>query len=270
VQIEILDGKGGAVASFTGRPGEEAPAGPPFGGGGGGGGFGQFAQARVSARGGLNRFTWNMRYDSLFEIPRGAVLWAAGGNAGPKVVLGTYQVKITAGSWTQTQSFEVKPDPRIKTTPAEYEEQLKLAREVGAQVKELYANLAKLRDIKQQATELGERIQKAGKGDDIAKAARALNDKLTTVEGGLTQIQGEGGQDALNFPGQLDNQYLVLYGAVSGPDSKPGPHHYQRFEELKPGLTKLLGQLKQILDADLAKFNDLVRGKGVAPVILGS
>jgi hypothetical protein len=211
-----------------------------------------------------------MRYDALFEIPRGAVLWSGGGSAGPKVVPGTYQVKITSGSFTQTQSFEVKPDPRIKTTAAEYEEQLKVAREVAGQVKDLYANLTRLRDVKQQATQLGERIQHAGKGDDIAKAAKALSDRLAAVEGKLTQLQGEGGQDALNFPGQLDNQYLVLYSSVSGPDSKPGPHHYERFEELKPELTKQLAALKQVMDADLAKFNELVRSKGLPAVIVGS
>lgn len=265
VRLEILDAQGGVVARFSGRPGEE-PAREPAPGRG----RGAAAEARVSGKAGLNRFTWSMRYDPLFEIPAGAVLWAAGGNAGPKVVPGTYRVRITVGGWTATQSFEVKPDPRVKTTAAEYEAQLKLAREVGGQVKELYANLARLRDVKQQATDLGARIQRAGKGDDVAKAARALSDKLTAVEGELTQLKGEGGQDALNFPGRLDNQYLVLYSAVTSPDRGPTPQMFQRFEDLKPELTKLLGQLKQIFDTDLAKFNELVRSKALPPVIVGS
>jgi hypothetical protein len=32
----------------------------------------------------------------------------------------------------------------------------------------------------------------------------------------MTQMQGEGGQDALNFPGRMDNQLLALYGAIVG------------------------------------------------------
>ena len=28
----------------------------------------------------------------------------------------------------------------------------------------------------------------------------------------MTQLQGEAGQDALNFPGRIDNQLVVLYG----------------------------------------------------------
>jgi len=269
VRIEILDAKGGAVASFTGRAGAPGPPAPTGRGGGGGrGGFG--GAPRVDVEKGLNRFAWNARHDSLFTIPQGTVLWAAGGSAGPNVVPGAYQVKITAGSWSQTQSFEVKPDPRIKTTTAEYETQLALARDVGAKVKEIYDGIARIRDIKQQATGLGQRLQRAGYGEEVAKAAQALSDKLTAVEGKLTQLQGEGGQDALNFPGQLDNQFLVLYGNVNGEDRAPTRGMTERFEELKPQLATLFGQLEQIVDSDLATFNELVRSKGAGPVILRS
>jgi photosystem II stability/assembly factor-like uncharacterized protein len=265
VRIEITDAKGTAVASFTGRPGQEGPVGPPTGRGRFGGG-----PPRVPAAKGLNHFTWNMRYASLFEIPRGTVLWAAGGSAGPNVVPGTYQVKVTAGSWSATQPLEVKADPRVSTSTADYEAQLKLAREVGTKIKEIYDAIGRIRDIKQQATELGNRMQKAGFGDEVAQAAKALNDKLGGVEGQLTQLQGEGGQDALNFPGQLDNQFLVLYGNVNADDVGPSAGMASRFAELTPQLSKLQDQLKQILDTDLVKFNDLVRGKGAGPVIIKS
>ena len=79
-------------------------------------------------------------------------------------------------------------------SPAEYEAQLKLSREIGLKVAELYRALAQIRDIKAQATELGQRMQRAGLGDEASKAAEALGKKLQTIEGELTQLQGEGGQ----------------------------------------------------------------------------
>ena len=111
-------------------------------------------------------------------------------------------------------------------------------------------------------------MEKAGNGKDAGQAAIALNEKLTKIEGEMTQLQGEGGQDALNFPGRLDNQFVTLYNEVAGPDARPTAGSYTRFEDLKPRLAQLLGRLKQVLDADLASFNQLVRGKGVPPVIL--
>jgi photosystem II stability/assembly factor-like uncharacterized protein len=292
VKIEVMDSTGATVASFTGQargrgnaadaaaaPAEQsgdeqaAPddAGGGDGGGGGGGGGGGFGgrggQARVSVAAGLNKFTWNMRYAAIFQMPRGIIMW--GGRATPPGVLpGKYQVKVTAGTFTQTQSFEVKGDPRVDTSSADYEEQLKLAREVAGRIKELYDTLAQIRDSRAQAKEIGERLQKAGYGDDALKAANAMNERWAELEGDITQLKGEGNQDALNYPGRLDNQWAALYSHIVGSDRKPTPGDYQRYEDLKPSLNDIVTRMKRINDSDVAKFNELVKGKGAQPIIV--
>jgi photosystem II stability/assembly factor-like uncharacterized protein len=267
VRVEILDAKDQVVAAYTSRAGEgeaERPATEEeqF--------FGPVRPPQVTARKGLNRFAWNARYAPLFEIPRGIVMWGGGGagSAGPKVVPGRYQVRVTVGDWRATEAFEVRPDPRFNTTTADYEEQLKLAREVGAKIAELYRDLATIREVKRQATDLGERLRRGGFGEEVAKAARGLVERLTAIEGEFTQLQGEGGQDALNFPGRLDNQFVRLYSEIVSDDKRPSKGEYQRFEDLKPELAKLQTQLDQVLKTDLAKFNELVRSKNVPPIIV--
>ena len=42
------------------------------------------------------------------------------------------------------------------------------------------------------------------------------------VEGDMTQLKGEAGQDALNYPGRLDNQLIVLYQNIVGTERKLG------------------------------------------------
>jgi len=266
VRIEITDAKGQPVATYTGRAGGGGDAGAAQAGGRGGrGGRGGGGSASVPVRQGLNRFTWDGRYPPIFRIPQGIVMWGGGG-AGPRAVPGTYNVKMTSGSWTSTHAFELKADPNATTTPAEYEEQLRVAREVGLKVAELYAALAQIRDIKEQASSLGARMRSAGLGDDVAKAADALAKKLTAIEGELTQLQGEGGQDALNFPGRLDNQFVALYGDVTGRDyASEGAK--ERFEDLKPELAKHLSNLEETLNSEVAAFNELIEKKGVKPLI---
>lgn len=259
VKIDILDAKGATVATFTGRPGasQETPAATPQQ---------RAATPPVTANAGLNRFNWNLRYPAIFEIPQGITQWG-GSNIPPKIVPGSYQVKITSGAWSQTQPLEVKSDPRLTTTVADYEEQLRLSREIGGRIRELYDTLAQLRDVKQQVTQLGDRLNKAGFGDDVAKAAKALNERFSELEGDLTQLQGSAGQDALNYPGRIDNQWLVLYGTVAAPDSRPPRGAYDRYEDLKPELPRILDQIRQVFTTDLAKFNELVKSKGVQPVV---
>ncbi len=146
--------------------------------------------------------------------------------------------------------------------------QLSLARAVGARTKELYDNLAALRATKTQATELGVRTREAGHGDDVADAAAALSEKLTAIEGNLTQLEGESTQDALNFPGRLDNQFVVLYGFVIRGDRLPPRPSYDRFGDLNPQLDALLEELNGVVGSDLETFNDLVRSKGEPPVAI--
>ncbi len=223
-----------------------------------------------NAKVGLNRFEWNRRHLPPFDIPRGAVLWGGprGGKVpGPKVVPGTYQVRLRSGTWSQTQTFEVRPDPRQKTTNAEYQEQLRVAMEVGRRIAALYDALAQVRDIKEQASQLGERMRKQGYGDDLAKAAKALSGKFTAVEGELTQLEGESGQDGLNFPPRLDSQFITLYGEVTETERRLTRGMAERFDDIKLELQKWLDVLQHTMTADVRSFNDLARSKGIAPIV---
>ena len=148
-------------------------------------------------------------------MPPKIIMWGGGGGrgGGPKAAPGVYTVKVSSGSWSQEQAFRLSSDPRLPPiTEADGAEQLKMAMEVGGQIKTLYDTLAKLRDAKQQATQSAE---KAGAASPVAAAAKAFTAKIVAVEGELTQLQGEAGQDALNFPGRLDNQWVALYSNVT-------------------------------------------------------
>jgi hypothetical protein len=215
----------------------------------------------------MNRAGWtNLRFPSLYTVPSGIVMWGGGGGGGgPKVPPGTYTVKVSSGSWSETQTFRLHPDPRFDPpmTEAEGQEQLRLANEVGGMIATLYEELARLRDAKRQATELA---GKAPANSPVGPAARTLTDKLVAAESELTQIQGEGGQDALNFPGRLDNQLIVLYGAISGPDRRLGSPVHERYKDLKPVADKMLAQARAALTTDIQAFNAVATKAGMQPI----
>jgi hypothetical protein len=216
----------------------------------------------------MNRAGWsNMRFPSLFTVPPGIVMWGGGGSAGPKVPPGTYTVKVSSGSWSQTQTFRLHGDPRYTPpmTEAEGQEQLKLANEVGGMINTLYTDLARLRDAKRQANEMAE---KAPADSPIRAAVKTLVDKLVAAESELTQIQGEGGQDALNFPGRLDNQLIVLYSSITGPDRRLGSPVHERYKDLKPEADKMLAQARTALTTDLQAFNAVATKAGMSPIVV--
>ena len=63
---------------------------------------------------GMNRFVWDLHYADASTFPN-MIFWA-GSTRGPLVVPGSYQVRLTVDGKSQTQSFNVVKDPRLKTT----------------------------------------------------------------------------------------------------------------------------------------------------------
>jgi septation ring formation regulator EzrA len=188
---------------------------------------------------------------------------------GMEVVPGTYQVKLRAGSWRQTQPIRVEVNPNLKTTVAEFEKQRDLGAEVAATLDALFAGLGRLREIKTQSSEIVERLKKAGiEAQEVAEAAKALSDKLTAIEEKMTQVKSKSSQDPINFPAMVDNQLATLYAYVVAFPYQPTEGAYRRFRDLKPQVDDLLGQLEAVVKGELERFNQLVRGKNLPAVVV--
>jgi hypothetical protein len=147
-------------------------------------------------------------------------------------------------------------------TEAQGAEQFRLAEEIGLMVKDLYDNLARIRDAKKQAADL------ATKTPALAGPAKTLKDRLEAVEADMTQMKGEGGQDALNFPGRMDNQLLALYGAIIGPERRMGSPILERYKDLKPQADALRKRWLTALKDDVGVFNAAATRAGVPPIVV--
>ena len=103
------------------------------------------------------------------------ILWA-GETRGPRIVPGNYQVKLTVDGATLTASFEVKPDPRLTTTAAEYAKQLDLALKIRDKLNETHNGILQIRDVRRQIDDLVKRIATQPNAKLISDAA-ALSQK---------------------------------------------------------------------------------------------
>lgn len=192
-------------------------------------------------------------------------MWGGGGAQGPKVPTGTYTVKVSSGSWSATETFRLRSDPRYapEMTDAEGQEQLRMGLEVGGWIKTMYDTVLSMRDAKRQADELA---KKAGDKSPVAAAARTLREKIEIVEGDMTQLRGSSGQDALNFPGRMDNQLVVLYGNIVGSERRLGSPIAERYKDLKPVVEALLLKGTTTLKAEVAAFNAVSEKAGAGSI----
>jgi hypothetical protein len=222
VTLEFLDSAGKSVNKFSSREVPRPQAGPaddeenPFRGA---------PPARLTAQAGLNRFVWNLRYPDATTFP-GLIMWA-GSTTGPRVSPGKYVVRLTADGKTQTQSFEVKKDPRLETTSEEYAKQLSLSLQVRDKLSDTNDAVIRIRELRKQLEDYAKRDSKR-----VADAARALIQKLTEVEEALYQTKNRASEDPLNYPIKLNNKLAHVLGVVQSSDNQPTQQSYMVYEDL--------------------------------------
>jgi hypothetical protein len=268
--LEFLDSSGKSINKFTTRlprgggagqgqgPAAEQPA------GGGDEGFFGGAPARATTDAGLNRFVWDMRYPDATRFP-GMILWSGQTN-GPRIVPGTYQVKLTVDGQTMTENFEVKGDPRLTTTAADYSKQLDLSLKIRDKLTETHNAIIQIRDVKKQIDDLVKRVGPQSR--PIADAGNALTKKLTEVEEALYQTKNQSSQDPLNFPIRLNNKLAALLGVVARSETPPNDQSVEVYNELSGQIDAQLAKLAAIMKTDVPAFNQLVKEQNIPAIVV--
>lgn len=261
VKIEFLDAQGMVLRSFTGTPKEkEEPQDEMaafFGGG----------PARVGTAKGMNRFTWDMRYEGADVFP-GMIMWAARPQRGPAAPPGKYTVRVTANGETQTRDFTLGIDPRLVesgVTEAYLHEQFKLSTEVRDAVSSANNAVVQIRSIRDQVNQRLEKVSARRKAE-IQKLADGLLKPLTAVEEEVYQVKNQSNQDPLNYPIKLNNKVAALMGVIESADHRPTRQTYEVFEELSKQLDAQLQQLNSTLKTELPRLNAAFAREKLEPV----
>src|SRR6185437_90840 len=160
VTLEFQDADGKTIRKFT-------SGGQPRGRG----------QAVVTNEEGLNRFAWDMRYPDAHGI-EGDTFFLGGSLRGPQAAPGEYKVKLTVGDQSTTETFEIKKDPRVATTAAQFKEQLALALSARDKLSAADDAINQIRGIQQRVTAAS---QEAGENTAITETANTLNERLDVI-----------------------------------------------------------------------------------------
>jgi hypothetical protein len=274
VTIEILDEAGKVVRTFAGsgapRPaaantGANAPRDTILSPAGCDASRSRGGPSAPSARAGLNRFVWDLRYPGATTFDC-MIIWSASPQNGPLAVPGRYQVRVTANGQTVTQPLTVRMDPRLKgVTLAALREQFDLAMKIRDRVSA--ANEAVIR-IRQLRSGIADRVGKSGT-PEVAQAGDSAARKLLAVEENLYQVRNRSGQDPLNFPIKLNNRIASLGRSVQTGDARPTAAAHVVFRELSAELDVELERLDQVIATEVAAFNRVLTERGVEPVVVG-
>ncbi len=262
--LEFLDAKGKSIKKFSSKA-PEHPHGAeavPAEGEPEEGGLRQRGPQLAPAKQGLNQFVWDLRYPDATSFP-GMILWA-GNVRGPVVTPGTYQVKLTVNGKSETRNFEVRRDPRLKTTPDDFNAQLELELQVRDKLSRTNQAVIEIRDVRKQIDELTARLN--GKSKAVSERAKSLSKELSDIEEALYQTKNKASEDPLNYPVKLNNKLAALLSDIGAADTQPTAAQRAVYEDIASQVNAQLAKLKQVVDTGIPALNRLARDQNVPAI----
>jgi photosystem II stability/assembly factor-like uncharacterized protein len=226
------------------------------------------AEAQVSkfeAKQGHNRVPWDLRHQQVQPIPGRFVF---GSLAGRRVVPGTYRVTLRVGDAEASTEIEVRPDPRADATPEDFRAQDELMRQIDAQLEGIHQTTMRVQAVRDQVERYLAAAKDHAEAEAVADAGRALIEKLTGIEEALIQKRTLDGQTVINFETRLDFHTVYLRNAVDLSEGMVTQGQRDRFTDLAARWAEERANAEQVLGAELAAFNALVREKGVPTVLV--
>jgi photosystem II stability/assembly factor-like uncharacterized protein len=212
----------------------------------------------ASKRKGINRVGWNMAVKPP-RVPRAATL-AGSATVGPRVVPGTYTVRMTKGDQTYETKLKIELDPRSPFTEADRKEQFAAAMKVHGMLGDMTNLVDKIVAVR------GGSMQAAAKlpeGDALRKQLTAVADGADTIRKKIVATK-EGG--AITGEERLREYMDDLYGAITGYEGKPAATLIDRTEALRRQLDDVTKEFDAFQAKDVKAANDALKGKGLPPL----
>jgi photosystem II stability/assembly factor-like uncharacterized protein len=248
LSVEILSAAGDLIRTYSTDPDEDlSPEAKP-----------------LIVEPGLNRVTWDLRHESIPNIP-GAFIF--GSLLGRQVVPGEYKVRLTVGAWSMTQPLDVRMDPRVDATLADYLDQDAFVAGVARELTDIHRSAIDVNDINEQVATLLGRIEGRDGADRVSEEADRFTADLEEIADSLYQARVVDGQTVINFPSRLKFQYVWLHGNADGAEAGVTRGSRDVLEDLRVRWNTHKATVADLLGPRLDAFNDLLNELGFGAII---
>ena len=209
-------------------------------------------------RRGVSRVDWPMRLKAPHVPPAATAAFEA--SQGPRVLPGTYTVKMTRGKDTFSTQLNVVLDPRAKFSA----EDRRLEFEVAMRVYNLLGDMSFDVDRINGVHDALLARSAALKGDPAL--AKRLNDMAQKLEDLRRKIVATKEGGAVTGEERIREKTTALYGAILNYDGRPGDYQIARIDSLKRELDDVRTEFDNLLAKDLSAINKSLKQKKVPSI----
>jgi hypothetical protein len=201
---------------------------------------------------GLNRAGWGMHVKPPAVAPAASALFEAA--QGPRVLPGTYTVKLTKGDQTYTEKLDVVLDPRAKYSIEDRKAQFELSMKIYKELEHMTYGVEAIEGVRNAANARASKLAEArvSEKDPLRKSLQQLADDCETLRGKIVATK-EGGM----ITGEERIRELLgqLYGAVMSYDGKPTDYQMARTESLGHELQDVIDEFQAKAQKELLTIN---------------
>jgi photosystem II stability/assembly factor-like uncharacterized protein len=212
----------------------------------------------ASKRSGLNRVTWPMREKPPRVPPAAQIAFA--GTRGPRLLPGTYTVRLTKAGKVSETKLTVGLDRRAKFSEADRKAQFDAAMGVHALFGEESALMGRILSLRAVLAKTGAALPE---GDPLRKNVSDFDAKVDALRKKIVATT-EGG--AITGEERLREHTDQLYGALLSYEGKPGGYQVAYIDALKRELADVTKKFEQLLAKDLPGLNESLKSKGQQPI----
>lgn len=212
-------------------------------------------------RRGINRAAWPMRLPPPKLPPANSLVVGSQFTMfGPRVLPGTYTVKLIQGDKTYTSQVEIVPDPRSTHSAEDRAAQ-------NQTVMALYDMLGRLTYVAETVKGLEdgarERAEKLPSGDRLRRQLESLAGSLETFRATLVATSPGGW---LSGEEQLREKIAKVYGGVNGYDGRPTQAQTGQVKVLGDQLEKAEAKLESLKNGEVAAVNRELEKRKLDPL----
>ena len=209
----------------------------------------------------MNRFIWDLRYESAPRVKDYYLFEYEGGSKGPMALPGKYQVKLTVDGKVLSAALELKLDPRVKASPADLEKQFATLMEIHDELTRVYKAANQIIDLRAQLQDFEKRLKLA--------EAQALDEKLAALQDHLLNLKVKANEDSLNYGLGVDGSLATLALIVdSGSDSAPTEAALRQFDKVKAEVDQYMKRWSDLRQSDLPALEQALERQGVKAVMV--
>jgi len=212
----------------------------------------------ANSRRGLSRVEWSMRLKPPRVPPAATAAFEAA--TGPRVLPGTYTVKMTRGTETYTTPLVVSLDARAKFSVEDRKQNFDAIMRAYNLLGDMTFDVERINGVRD---ELAERAAKMPANDPLRKQLEALVAKCEEMRKKIVATT-EGG--AITGEERIREHTTELYGDLDNYEGRPTDYQLARIDSLKHDLDDVAKEFDAFVAKDLNEVNSSLKKKKLRPV----